>query len=458
MFTSFFGVIALILLLACPVSAGTTYTIAMTGVAPGADTGYTLWCDENPNGFDAFMEGWGERRPANPSLNDAGQFVFSAFYGGTGMWLDDGLWSGSAGNIRHIAQGGADDPGPDPDDWPEQYSFDGLLKPNPHIDAIGNVVFVGMTKRGLYDTPGPAIPSNPNGHIPKELCSKHVIWETDGATIERFKYAYAYQGFGGVRMAKSGDRVYTVTMTSVGGPAMPEIPENDNGDIPDFHGTWVNEERVAWHGDSVPGISGALYNISIVYAEHRVNDNAQIVTSMYLQRGVGPVSDTDYSNDKAIFFGSTRANMQKVMWESEVSPIADVFFGQPYTRGFNNAGHVLFESRLTGNVKSYSNGDPKEERNNVALFRWAEGSGATVVVRTGTNYADIGTGVVFTNFWGSGVLNGQDKTAFRAELSGSNVTAANDWGVYIEDGSGNFTEVAREGGIAPGLGGSVPRQ
>ena len=80
---------------------------------------------------------------------------------------------------------------------------------------------------------------------------------------------------------------------------------------------------------------------------------------------------------------------------------------------------------------------------------WSGGSGSlALVTRTGSQAPGTPSGVNYS-FFNSPVLNDAGQTAFRAYISGSGVTGANDQGIWSE-GSGSLALVARERNQAPG--------
>lgn len=80
---------------------------------------------------------------------------------------------------------------------------------------------------------------------------------------------------------------------------------------------------------------------------------------------------------------------------------------------------------------------------------WSEGSGnLALVAREGDDAPGTPSGVNFA-FFGLPVLNASGQTAFAAATFGSGVTSTNDRGIWSE-GSGSLTLVAREGDQAPG--------
>lgn len=112
----------------------------------------------------------------------------------------------------------------------------------------------------------------------------------------------------------------------------------------------------------------------------------------------------------------------------------------------NDAGQVAFSGGLGGPGVSASNDQGI----------WSEGAGAglDLVAREGAAAPDTESGSVFAALT-EPVLNGGGHTAFRAYLSGPNVSGGNDSGIWTQAGGAGLVLRVREGDAAPGLAAGV---
>ena len=106
----------------------------------------------------------------------------------------------------------------------------------------------------------------------------------------------------------------------------------------------------------------------------------------------------------------------------------------------NNSGQTAFRATFTDPDSSVGGGSGI----------WSEGSGSLALV-AGTGDAAPGTSASFRSFFYPD-FNDSGQTAFLATLSGPEVSAGNDWGIWSE-GNGSLAMVVREGDSAPGTNG-----
>ncbi|MEM6560511.1 MAG: choice-of-anchor tandem repeat NxxGxxAF-containing protein [Planctomycetota bacterium] len=115
-------------------------------------------------------------------------------------------------------------------------------------------------------------------------------------------------------------------------------------------------------------------------------------------------------------------------------------FGFVSNPSLNESGQVGFRGQLTGSGVT--------DANDFGLFRSGSASALVTIAREG-DAIPVGSGFIDEiNFAGSGV-NNLGQIAFRADLTGGSVTTPDSRAIYIGDGSGPLTQVARSGQLAP---------
>jgi PEP-CTERM motif-containing protein len=82
--------------------------------------------------------------------------------------------------------------------------------------------------------------------------------------------------------------------------------------------------------------------------------------------------------------------------------------------------------------------------NNLGLWSQGGGAGLELIARLGEVAPGVGGGAVFSDF-SNPSLNGVGQTAFRGTLSGAGVNNGNDRGLWAQDPSGALVLIAREG-------------
>jgi hypothetical protein len=117
---------------------------------------------------------------------------------------------------------------------------------------------------------------------------------------------------------------------------------------------------------------------------------------------------------------------------------AGVTFGALTQGRINNAGQLLFGSRLTG---------PGLATTNDSVLWLHDNGDLRIVAREGEAAAGTPAGTVFSSV--GGYLNGVGDVTIWGTLSGPNVNAGNDMGIWSQRGD-VLTPIAREGDHAPG--------
>ncbi|MGI9428061.1 MAG: DUF7453 family protein, partial [Bythopirellula sp.] len=87
--------------------------------------------------------------------------------------------------------------------------------------------------------------------------------------------------------------------------------------------------------------------------------------------------------------------------------------------------------------------------NDQGIWSERDGSGLTLVARTGDPAPGTAAGLTFSNL-SVPVLNSSGQTAFRGSLTGTGVDSTNDRGIWSEGAGSGLALVAREGSSAPG--------
>jgi hypothetical protein len=151
------------------------------------------------------------------------------------------------------------------------------------------------------------------------------------------------------------------------------------------------------------------------------------------------------NNDGAIWIGKADS-LSVFVREGDPAPGvgAGVTFSGVGGPVLNDHGRVLFSASVSG---------PGITDDNDGGI-WSDRSGALeLVARHGSAAPGTGTGVNFLGF-STVAFNEREQTAFFALLTGPNVTARNDGGIWSE-GSGRLTLIARDGDPAPAAGPAI---
>jgi hypothetical protein len=158
---------------------------------------------------------------------------------------------------------------------------------------------------------------------------------------------------------------------------------------------------------------------------------------------------TGFVNDVGIWSEGGGAGLALVARSGDNAPGTATgvnFSGLSLSPVLNDAGQIAFASLLTGAEVTSANND--------SIWSNGSGSGLTLVAREGSPAPGTGAGVNFSGF-NPPVLNGAGQIAFFGGLTGTGVSSANDAGIWSEGGGSGLALIAREGNNAPGTAAGV---
>jgi len=215
-----------------------------------------------------------------------------------------------------------------------------------------------------------------------------------------------------------------------------------------INGTWAgtagNLTNVFRSDRNAPGVDGAVAEA----VTGSINSQGQYLFEAYLQPPIA------YNRDDVLWYG-TPGNLQVVAREGDVAPGTEstTVYGVPLSDGsganfqsiqLNDLSQITFISPLRGPSLPQIEGG-----------LWTGESGQLqLIARTNHQVPGLPAGVNFLGF--DRVQNPFGTLALTAELTGAGVTAANERGVWINNGSG-LQLVARGGDPAPGIAGATFR-
>jgi len=245
-------------------------------------------------------------------------------------------------------------------------------------------------------------------------------------------------GYGETRISPDG-RIFFVSKLTNATHNLPAT--SDTALFGGFAGSLV---LVAREGDAAPGTAGALFGnflpdsgpqpLSTQYTG--INRNGRVM--FYAPLVGGDVVGT--TNDMALYTGTPGALTIVVRKGDTMLPgITAAAFQQNAMFG----DQILHSLQLAGAGVTTAD--------DYSLWLYTPGSGNTLLLREGSP-APGTAGAVFSGNFGvstNGVAS-NGRFAFVADLSGGDVTAANDQAMYLADTTGALTLLARKGSPAPG--------
>lgn len=366
-----------------------------------------------------------------------------------------GIWAGEPGNLRLVAR--EDDPAPGADG----HVFERFGPPR--FDASGRIAFNGVAVDGeslltgiwseasgaltaivlegdvlvddyylyqeFYGTPDPTISSL--GHLVFKLC----CWSWTNRTGELTLFPPFDMQYPPVPDWLDWDQAYVADLAWVGGGRFAFVMAVPSY-LPRVHIAYVEEED----GTLIVAVpprtthyyeSGDLLRIESL----RANPQGQIV---YLADRMLDWNGGDWIMGKTIWRSDPlRDDYEQTLLaqEGDPAPGVDALFGQFSHPHITSSGEVVFLSTLTG--------EATHEGNNRAIWR-AAGEDMQLVAREGDHAPGASPDVVFSDF--QRVAVSDSSIIFYAMLTGITVSGDNDRALFITDGRGVPTLVARAGG------------
>lgn len=199
-------------------------------------------------------------------------------------------------------------------------------------------------------------------------------------------------------------------------------------------------QLVMREGDSAPGTSAGVRFADTIHRDRDLILNAVGEAAFYMNlTGEG----IDFTNMAGIWAGQS-GGMRIVARTGSAAPGIEsgTYSSDFFPPAFNNAGQTAFFARLSGpNINDLNRGSI-----------WSEAGGILhLVARAGENAP--GTDYRFGSLLGyySPVINDFGKTAFNAQLVGSQGAVSSDYGIWVDEGN-SLRIVVRTGMAAPGTG------
>jgi hypothetical protein len=340
--------------------------------------------------------------------------------GNTTANTESGIWIGKPGAVSLLVRAG--DPAPDTDSAFLSFSASGSYIA---LNA-GNVVFAAGLRGNVTAANNSGVWLGSPGNL--------VLVARKGVPAPGTQAGVKYDGFGPrIALNSVGQTAFRSTLTGSGVTAA------------NSYGVWVGGPGgvalLARSGDPAPGTAIGVSYGPFDNSPPVINAAGQVAFSVTTQvgsTGTGP---------RGIWVG-TVGNVRLLARVGNAAPdtqpgvtIATI----SSSPALNAAGQTLFEGTVTGSGVSTSNDS--------GVWKGIPDSVAKVF-REGDPAPGPGAGAVFghvSNFGQS--INDRGEVVFVNELTGPNVTTANDRSIWFVDAAGNFALVVREGDsfeVAPG--------
>lgn len=342
------------------------------------------------------------------SINDHGVIAVGGYT--SGQYPGEALFSGAAGDVRVIMHRGDRAPG----------TSGGLFQMplGPTLNAAGQVLFVGNLLTGYGDT----TEANKQGlwlHTPgqpMEMIARNgsLIPGTSGKTFKGYNYLATGDGgdvgfVSGVLPADNPGLSTGLFARSPGGPLV----------------------TVGVDGMPAPGFSTTFQG----FDGGGVNARGQIAF------------DARHNGSMNSAWAGTPGALTKLAHWGAPSPVNGSVYGQVFNAvKISSGGHAIFQGYFEGGggeVPTFGSG----------IFSGPIGA-VKAVARTGQSAP--GTTAQFgIQLSTTPQISADNYITFDASLTGDGVTSANDSGLWIGSAAEGFNLVAREGDVAPGTGGAA---
>jgi len=372
------------------------------------------------------------RFAVNPVINAAGEVAFRGFLTGPGVNSsnDEGIWGPDAsGALSLLARTGDQAPGA-----PLGVVFGEFRNPvgsevNLVINAAGEVAFFAILS-------GPDVASfNNSGIWGPDASGNLSLLAREGETAPGTGAVFAGFAFDTVINA-AGEVAFRASLR---GPGV---------DLTNIVGVWGPDgsgtlSLLARTGDPAPG-TGAVFGpfdngLSVLtFSEPVIGGAGEVAFRGAL---VGPGVDT--TNNTGIWGPDASGNLSLLARGGDWAPGKQegTLFGGVGAPVINAAGELAFGGSLTGPDVAFPN--------NRGIWGPDASGNLSLLVRGGDPAPGTTADVVFRSF-GAPLIDAAGEVAFRAFLFGPDVTALNDFGIWGPDASGNLSLLARRGDQAPG--------
>jgi formylglycine-generating enzyme required for sulfatase activity len=427
----------------------------------------------------------------SPVLNDAGQTAFVARLTGSGVdsTNDRGIWSEGSGSLALVARQGSHAPG-----TPSGVNYGNATFANPVLNDAGQTSFFttnltgsgvvsGINDSGIWSEgsgtlalvvrKGDHAPGTASGVNFSFLDSLPVLNNAGqtafrasltGSGVDGFNNLGIWsEGSGSLALVARGGSQAPGTTSGVnfsfsGNPVRPVL--NSAGqtafaagligsgvDLTNNSGIWSEGSGslalVARTGSQAPGTPNGVNYSGSRFLPPVLNDAGQTAF-----RAVLTGSGVDSSNRLGIWSEGSGSLALVARAGSQAPGTANnVNYASLFDPVMNDAGQTAFVAELTGSGV--------DSTNNSGI--WSEGLGSlALVARSGDHAPGTPNGVNFgyiNGFFLPYVLNDAGQIAFLAPLTGSGISASNDFGIWATNRGGALQLITREGDpleVAPG--------
>jgi hypothetical protein len=361
------------------------------------------------------------------ALSGSGQLVFWAALTGTGVTTstDSGLWADTIGSLTLFTREGSHAPG-----TPADVSFGHL---NPMMSAFFSDLAINRSGRIAFQSflVGTGITDANDTGIWTDASGSLMLVAREDDSAPGLGPDVRFGGFFNTPINDSGHMAFGATLKGTGVPMGTEssIWSNRSGAL-----AVVDRE-----GDAAPGLPSSVFFGDMGAALFNASSR---VAFLSLLQGASVSADNEYS-----VWSEGSGSLALVARGGDPAPNTDsgVVFQTIYLDGFNDAGHVVFDAQLKQGVGGVTTS------NNYGA--WSNGLGGLhKVYRRGDQAPGTETGVLFSSIEPP-VLSASGRAAFRASFLGGLSVPGRDAGIWMEDGQGGLTLVARKGDtmeVAPG--------
>jgi len=375
-------------------SSGSLSLLARKGSsAPGAGAG------TNFNSFNS------------PLVQVAGRTAFRAGLT-AGSFNNQGIWSGSPGNLLMVARNGQEPP-----NTGSGVAFDNFSLPV--LNDGGQTAFNCSLSGAVNSTNDVGIWSSGSGTL--------SLVARKGAHAPGTEAGANFDFLTPPALSRAGKTAFQATLTGVG------------VDVTNNQGIWSEGSGtltlVARKGSPAPGTSTGVnfnsLNVPVINREGRTAFHASLTSTS----GDGIWSESSGTLSLIARTGFAANGLG--------SGITFSSFGN--VPALNDLGQTAFRAFLAGpGVNSLNDGSV-----------WREDSGVlSLIVREGAPAPGTATGVTFSDFnFTFPILNNASQIAFSGTLTGTTINSTNDTGLWVTNPAGQLMLIAREGDlfeVAPG--------
>lgn len=422
-------------------------TVTLSGAAIPDTTGSTA----TANGVSFGTTTVNSNPFSSVTTNAAGRVAFQSALVGTGAETVDatnnnGIWSEGSGILKKVQR--ENDAAPGPTGAPlSDFTFNSPVTTGPNLNSAGNVALGGTMKGTGLDTVG--ADSNHQGLFSNSSGGLKMAVRFQDAAVGTI---YQFQPSTSPPVMNSSGLIAFLAVVTDGTSTYPSGTGSNGIWKVDSAGTVT---KVAALGDAAADTTGGLYYGTSSFGAPVMNSSGSIAFAARLAAGGDVVTGT---NDFGIWSDASGTMKLVARRGGAANGTTGAMFSLATTSpplGINNAGTVAFIGNLTG-------GDVSGSTNDQGLWKGDEQSNLALVVRKGSQAADLPAGVNYNVLAGL-ALNKNGNVAFNTSLIGGGIGTTNDTAIFTET-AGGIDLIAQEGAAAPGgdvflnVGSGVPIQ